>query len=482
MRPRSVIGPLLLIAVGGLLLMNTLRPELPILETLARYWPYLLIGWGVLRLLEIVVWRLRGLPLPACGVSGGEWTAVVLICLIGSGLYAAHRYRPWERLAGLAGKRVELFGRSYDYPIAEQRRAAGPAPRVFLENLRGDARVTGVEGTEIRVSGRKTVRALEESGAAEADRRSPVEISGGDGRIVIRTNLDRVAAEYKIAAELEVALPRGASLEVRGREGDFEVSDLEGSVEITSDNAGVRLQNIGGGVRVNVRRSDLIRVVNVKGPVDIAGGRGRDLEIEKIQGPVTVEGFYSGGLRFAGLSKGLHFHNPQTTLRVEGIAGQIQMDLGELSGVRLEGPIRFTSTRSRDVELDGFTRGAEIAVDGGDVRLRPVETALGPMQVKTRAGDIELAVAEGAAFQLRARTARGSVSNQYGPALKEESEGRHGAVLSGGAAGPLLSLETSRGGITVRKDTGAALAGPRERRGSRVEIETEGGRLQVQRH
>lgn len=483
MRPRSLIGPLLLIALGVLLLMNTLRPELPMLELLARYWPYLLIGWGLLRLAEILVWRWRGLPLPARGLSAGEWTAVVFICLIGSGLYAANRSRFWERLSGLASRRVEVFGHPYDFPIAEQRRPAPKAPRVFLENLRGNARITGAESLEIRVSGRKTIRALQETDAAEADRNSPLELSVSGDQIVLRTNLDRVTGDYRVTADLELTVPRGASLEARGREGDFEVSDLDGSVEITSDNAGVRVQKVGGSVRVNVRRSDLIRAVEVKGPVDVIGGRGRDLEIENVEGPVTVEGRYSGQLRFINLARPLRFQSSDTTLRVEKVTGQIQMDLRGISGARLEGPLRLSSSRSPDVELDDFTGEVEISLDGGDIRLRPAQPKLGTIQAQTRTGDIELALPEGASFQLRARTARGSVENHFGPALKQESEGRRGELLSGGTGGgPLLTLDTSRGTITVRKDTGVALRPRSDRPRAEIDIETEEGRIRVQRH
>lgn len=479
MRPRSLIGPLLLIALGVLLLMNTLRPELPLLETLARYWPFLLIGWGLLRLVEISVWRLRGLPLPASGISGGEWTVIVLVCLIGSGLYALNRHRPWERMGVFASRRVELFGHNYDFVIPEQRQPAPKAPRVLVENLRGDVRVIGTDVAEIRVSGRKSIRALQESDAAQADRQTPLEITVAGDRITVRTNQDRITGDYRLRGDLEISLPRGAALEARGREGDFEISDLDGDVELASDNAGVRLHRIGGKVRLNLRRSDLVRAVDIKGGLEVIGGRGRDLEIENVAGGVTIEGYYSGDLRFSNLPKPLRLENAQTTLRVEKVPGHIQMDLGELSAARLEGPIRFTTTRPRDVELDGFTGGADIAVESGDITLRP-GVPIGPIQARTRAGNITLVAPESAAFQLEARTDRGSVSNQFGPMLREQTEAR-GASLSGSTGqGPLISLITGRGLITVRKDTGSIL---RERqRPTSLEIETEGGKLRVQRH
>jgi hypothetical protein len=62
MKPRSIIGPVLLILVGALFLVNNLHPELPWLDLLSKYWPYLLIAWGTLRLIEVLVWWFRDKP------------------------------------------------------------------------------------------------------------------------------------------------------------------------------------------------------------------------------------------------------------------------------------------------------------------------------------------------------------------------------------------------------------------------------------
>ena len=76
MTRRSIVGPIILILIGGLFLANNLRPDIPMLEFLGRYWPFMLIGWGSVRLVEILIWTVRGKPLPANGISGGEWFLV----------------------------------------------------------------------------------------------------------------------------------------------------------------------------------------------------------------------------------------------------------------------------------------------------------------------------------------------------------------------------------------------------------------------
>ena len=55
MRPRSIAGPIILIGLGILFLINNIRPDFSFWQSLWRYWPFLLIAFGVLRLAEVLV-------------------------------------------------------------------------------------------------------------------------------------------------------------------------------------------------------------------------------------------------------------------------------------------------------------------------------------------------------------------------------------------------------------------------------------------
>jgi len=86
MRPRrSLTGPLILILIGVAFLTRNLWQEVPLFQLVAQYWPFLLIAWGVLRLLEVLLEAARSKPLPTGGLSGGEVALIVLLCVIGSG-------------------------------------------------------------------------------------------------------------------------------------------------------------------------------------------------------------------------------------------------------------------------------------------------------------------------------------------------------------------------------------------------------------
>ncbi len=458
MRRSSLIGPLVLILLGGLFLLNNLRPDLPLLEILGRYWPFLLIGWGVLRLLEILVWAARSKPLPAAGISGGEWTLIVLIALVGGGLYLSQRVASKWPHGRISLRGIEVFGESYDFPLAAQK-SVGKTPRVVIENFRGNTRVVGGAADEVKVSGRKTIRAYNQSEANTANQQSPLEILMQGDRIVVRTNQDRVSGEQRVSSDLDITVPRGATVEAHGRYGDFDINDITGSVEVDSDNAGVRVNNIGGSVRFDLRRSDVARAVNVKGSVDIKGGRGQDIELENIEGQVTIGGSFSGDQQFRNLSKPLRFDNSQTELAVEKLPGQIRMALGQVNAENLMGPVRL-KTRSRDVSITDFTQSLEIDVERGDIEIRPVRVPLSKIEVETRSGNIEMALPSGARFNLTAVAKRGDVENEYGEPLRvagdRSGDKDHGATLAGAVgSGPSLKLTTGRGTITVRKSTGA---------------------------
>src|SRR5579863_7560883 len=83
MRRASLLAPLLLIGLGALFLARNVYPDLRLLDYLAKYWPFLLILWGVLRLGEILYWGATRQPFPRSGISGGEWGLVVLLCFLG---------------------------------------------------------------------------------------------------------------------------------------------------------------------------------------------------------------------------------------------------------------------------------------------------------------------------------------------------------------------------------------------------------------
>jgi DUF4097 and DUF4098 domain-containing protein YvlB len=447
-RRHSLVGPLILILIGALFLAENLYPGSVSLRLIATYWPFVLILWGLLRLVEILIWRLSSKPVPLRGVSGGEWTLIVFICVTGAGLFYFSQRAPAFRHVFTIGRGVELFGQTYDFPIEEQRSAA-KVTRIVVDNSRGNTRIVGADTQEIKIGGRKSIRALSQSDADEANKRLALKITTEGDQLVIRTTQQAgMPGESTVSTDLELTVPRAASVQATGRYGDFDVVNLDGGVDITSANAGVRLQDIAGNAHVDLRRSDIVRAVNIKGNVDVLG-RGQDVELENIGGNVNVNGYYSGDISGRNLARPLVFQSGITELRLERVPGQFNLALGDFTGRNLVGPIRL-SAQTKDVQIQDFQGEVSISVERGDITLAPDRAPSARIDAATRSGNIELTLPAGAAFEITATTRRGQAFNEF-PGVTQTSE-REGASIKGSTGrGPAITLHTERGQVSLKK-------------------------------
>jgi hypothetical protein len=452
MKRGSVIAPLILIVIGALFLLKNFWPEIPLADFIAKYWPLVLIIWGGLRLVEILMAAIMNKPIPRNGVSGGEWILVFLICIVGGTLYTARHYTAWFPAGRVWREMARNMGESYDFTLAAVDKPCAKNCRVLIENFRGNAKITGGSELSVKASGRQSIRAFQQVDAENANKQTTLELVQQGDQVIVRTNQDRVTDRSQVTADLEITVPMGSSIEARGRLGDFDIQNITGAVDINSDNAGVRLENIGGDVRIDLRRSDIIRATDVKGTVDLKG-RGQDVELQNIAGQVTVGGTYTGQIQLRNLEKPLRYEDPQVTLSLEKLPGQVHMALGELTASNMIGPVRVNA-RSRDIQLSDFTQSLDLTLERGDIELRPGKS-VPKIEVHTRSGDVDLALLAGTKFDLKASTDRGEVHNDFGSPLTVD-EGNRGATIvgaTGGSPQPVLRLETGRGAVTVRKAT-----------------------------
>ncbi len=447
LRRISITGPLVLIAIGVLFLIHAISPEYHIGEFLILYWPFILIGWGVIALLEACVLAMSGSALPVNGISGGGWVLVILICIVGVISFEFHRPNTWWRNTGWETG-VQAFGEEHEYTIDPVQKAVGDAPHVVIETFRGDAKVTVGAGKQVTVSGHKTVKSFDSGEADRSNSATPVDVIVQGNTVTVRCNQDKASGRAPVTTDLEVSVPKDASVEASGTYGDFDISGTAGNVNISSDNAGVRLQDIGGNVNIDTRRSDLVRCTNVTGAVDLRG-KGEDVELTKIAGQVTIAGDYSGTLALRNLVKPVHVQDRRTQFDVQQIAGEIRLDSGSLNAENVVGPVKL-NTHDTDVTLTGFTNGLDLNVDKGDIELKP-GVPLANMTVHTHSGDIAVTLPQSANFAITASTDHGDIDNEFGDRLHERSDGP-GAKLQGSTgSGPDLRFATDRGSVTVRK-------------------------------
>lgn len=408
---RSVAGPLVVILIGVLFLLQTLSPEFSVGRIAAHYWPYLLIAWGVVQWIEVSVYAMRGRLATAYLGMGGGWLLVILICLIGSGMFEFQRPDHWWYHSGYRG-RLAVFGSEHDYTVPPITKAVGASPRVVIEGFRGNAKITGGTGTDVVISGHKTIRAMNAGQADRANQTTPVEVTVEGDDVTIRCSEYADQGKIPVTTGFEMTLPKGASIQFNGSGGDLSLSSISGTVQVT--------------------------------------GHGGDLDLQKIGGKVTVDANYEGMVSLRQISQPIHVDNMGTRLDLQQAPGEIRMDRGALNAQNVTGPVKL-ETGATDVTLQNFTGGLEVSVDQGDVNVRPVQMPLSQMNIHTQSGDIDLELPQSSTFHIAANTRHGNIENDFGAVLAERETG-HGAHLEGTLGnGPDINLTTNRGTITVRK-------------------------------
>ncbi len=452
MRRRSLTGPLLLLLIGGLFLWSNLHPEAPVWHIMIQDWPFVLIGWGLIRLVEALM---PGADERIGGFSGGEIWLIVIISIVGMAAWQARDFGIHFHNSDFGS----WFGEQYDYPISVTAPAAGMT-RVVFDNPHGNITVAGADGLQVSVGGHRLIRALSRSEADHANSVAPVEIVPQGDHLLVRTNQDRSPNSQRISDDLmEVTVPRGMAVEVRGRQGgDYDVSGVTGDVELFANRADVRLSKVGGNARIEIGRTDSIRAVEIKGKVDIVG-QGSDVELDTIDGQVTVSGDYKGSLNFRKLAKPLQFEGSRNTeLNVQAIPGEISMDLGQFTATNVTGPMKF-STRSRDIHVREVTHSLEVETERGDIELQP-GAPVPSIEAHSGAGRIELVLPPKATFQLDATAEHGEASNEFGEPIRQQSDGHTATMKANVGNGPLIHITASRGSVEVRKEDASAGAAP----------------------
>src|SRR5579859_4086268 len=230
-RRSSVIAPLILILIGGVFLLRNFFPEVHVGDLIAAYWPWILIVWGVIRLAEVVGWTLQSKPLPRNGITGGEWVLVVFLCIFGSAFHAVHNRDFFPDFFPDLGQR-------FDYKPNPVEQACGSSPRVIVENKYGYVHIKGADVPKVTVVASKYVRSFAKTDADRANGSTPVEVLANGNDITIRTNQERV--HDRIATDLEITVPRGASIQVpyllgtRSITSDVTIESVVGPVDVTN--------------------------------------------------------------------------------------------------------------------------------------------------------------------------------------------------------------------------------------------------------
>lgn len=445
-RQRSFAGPVVLIVLGvALLLANMGVLHWYTLATwFAKYWPALIILWGVIKLVECQSAQRAGMPPRGIGAGG----VVLLVFLIVFGLGATHASRfNWGALrdqVDIDGSDFPFFGHTYSYE--DQMQQDFPArSSLHVVNDHGAVNINASQDNQIHVTIHKRIGAEKQEDADKWNLGTKPQITISDYAVTLNANTQG-AGDHFVDSDLDIAIPRKAAVNVTGRRGDVNIMGREGDVEISAQHGAVSAIDINGRVALNLEHSSA-RVSQVTSDVTVEG-RANDVSLQDIKGSVRLTGEFMESVKLARIGGSVEFKSSRTDMQLARLGGDLDLDSGDLRASDVAGPVRLT-TRSKDIRLEGVSGEVRLTDQNGSVEIHMAK--LGNVQVENRKGDVDLYLPDRAGFQLDARARGGDIDSDFSDVKVENAHDLATATGVVGGGGPRVVINNEHGTVSIHK-------------------------------
>ena len=446
-RRRSFAGPVVLIIVGTVFLLTTMR----ILSVgrlghlFANYWPALLILWGVIKLVEHQRAQREGYR--ASGIGGGGIVLVVFVVVFGliatqlehvnwSGLHDQFNFDDSDF--------SNMFGQSYNFnDNLEQDFPAGASLKII--DTRGAVSVHPSNDNKITVVVRKRVRADNQNDADKYDRETKPTITAIGGLVTLDAKAE-AAGDHPVETDLDISLPRKAQVSITSRRGDVNVSGRDGAIDISAQHSDTSVEDVNGNVKINQEKGS-VKIEQITGDVHVQG-RVNEVSVADIKGGVQLDGEFQESIKLARIAKTVIFKSSRTDMEFSRIEGTLDLDSDELHAEQITGPLHLV-TRSKNIRLEQLSGDVRLQDDNGAVEVGM--RTLGNVQIDNRNGDIQLSLPDKAGFRLDAHTRDGEIQSDFAELSVKNDEHEAKASGSVGNASSHIVLNNEHDGIEIRR-------------------------------
>jgi hypothetical protein len=462
-RRGSIFWALTLIGVGVIFLWQNFNPSIHPWQVIAKFWPILIIFWGLSKLVDYIRAQAHPETVPPPLFTASEVVLLVLILIMGT-LISKIVLRPWQQWPASMGVDMDnegfagLFMNSHTYTQTFSHEVH-PQPHILVVDRRGDVEVRGADQATVDGVVKKTVWAPNEDDARKLSDQVKIEIVEEAGRYLVQTNLDSLpGGGHNVRLDYTLRVPYATGTEITAEHGDIVLEGLKAEQAVTARHGDTHITNVEGLVRLT-RGSGMTEVRDLKGSVEVEG-RGSDVDISGVTGTVSINGEFSGDMDFRNISQTLQFKSSRTEITAQKLTGQLNMEVGSLELNGLDGPFEI-STRQKDITLTDFKHSVKITDTNGDVNLRTSTPPTHSIEVDLKKGEIELSLPSSSGFQIDAASRHGEVESDFsGPGLRVVKEGDN-PTISGtvGKGGPPIRLDTQYGTIRLLR-MGAHPAAP----------------------
>jgi DUF4097 and DUF4098 domain-containing protein YvlB len=443
-RVPSIVGPIILIAVGVIaLLMVTGRiNSVEFWSWYGQWWPLLLIGAGLALLGEWAMDLHRDTPVR----RGGSFVGILIVlAVVGICASGWNHTRPWFNHWNNDG---DDFFNSFGLPEhnMEQQALSQQLPAnaaIQIENPRGDVSITAGDGSAIQVQAHEVAYANSDSDAKKVFDAEAARLTPNGSSVLVKTESN---SNGKV--NLTVTVPKTAKVTVNAGKGDVTVSGLGAGIAVSA-RGDMQLNSIAGPVEAHFTHgSHDISAHDIQGDLTLDGDSS-DITFSQITGKVTQSGEIFGGAHMENIHGPLHMHTSQTNIEVAELPGDLTLDSGDLRINQSKGQVRVV-THSKDIDLNQIYGDSYVETRNGRIAVEPAGAY--SVEARNNKGDVEVTLPPNASASVSVHTHNGDILSDY-PVPSTSGENKLATFTIGSGAAKIV-LDASNGDVHIKKGPG----------------------------
>ncbi|HEU4388036.1 MAG TPA: DUF4097 family beta strand repeat-containing protein, partial [Blastocatellia bacterium] len=496
-KPRSPIGGVLLVALGAVWIAGRYHSDAGILSIYGRYWPVLLVLFGIVELIRYYSHPQSSGPTPRLFTPG---RLAIIVLIIGSGVIAnrvAAKRPSMLSVSQIPGYidsiRNSLAGRSFSFTDPVVVVELAPGVKITVTNAFGDIRVKG-GGSQVRATLTKRVQSGSEDDARESADRVKLIFDRTPAGLEVSTNRDQV--DQGIGTDIELEVPALAPLEIASSFGNVKATGLRSQLLVNAQQGQVGIDAIAGDLSVKGSYCDVdvskidgdvtisgarrVTVARVQGGVDLTANNG-SVEVRDVGGPVRIDAPFCP-IVAEGLSQPLKVRTehasvrlsrtpdavveaPYSDVRAENISGdltiasshsgvhlrtvagfKINSEQTSVTAEEIRGPVEIDTSHG-EISLKSFYDKVHIKTSFRDVKLICAAEPVADIDVEDDHGEIKLVLPTTSDFNLDAASSNGRVRQTGFSTLPVASRD---SITYVPGSGPRIKLRTSFKNIVIQ--------------------------------
>ena len=371
----SIFWSLILISIGVLFLLKNLHFDIHPWTIVAKYWPLLIIFWGLSKLFCY----LNADENPVAGqrsrLTGGDIVLLLFLLITGSVVTKAVTSDFWPghfgmNLADADFGGEELSGNSFNFN-EEMTQPLTKKDRVLeLTNFYGSVEVRPHDKDEIKIQLEKRLRAKDEAQAKEVAGRLKIWVNSKSPGYSITTNrgdLDKKEQEG-LRTNFSIWVPKTMTLVISNKYGPVTVEEIAGAHKIEDSYGDVVVKEIDGSVRVE-NKYGKVQLSEITGDCNVTGKYG-EVNLDTIGGKASIEHGY-GAVVLKDMKGPVELTHGYGKLECSDLDSTLVVNgrYVEVSGNNIGGDVQI-STSYRGVDLENVAGAVKVEGKHGDISIK----------------------------------------------------------------------------------------------------------------